>query len=139
MGEQVSTSDNPFLRELCLQRLPANVRMVLASTDTEDLQDLAHLADKVMEVAPPSVSSVRTGNSSSDIIQLRSEIADLCKMFETFMSTQPSPRPRTPSRGRPPTPVPPQPTVCWYYQNFGTAAQKCRSPCSFAGNDQASH
>ena len=93
MGEQVSTTDNSFLRELFLQRLPANVRMVLASTDTKDLQDLAHLADKVMEVAAPCVSSVRTGNSSSDIIQLRSEIADLHKMFETFMSTQPSPRP----------------------------------------------
>ena len=93
MGGQVSTTDNSFLRELFLQRLPANVRMVLASTDTKDLQDLAHLADKVMEVAAPCVSSVRTGNSSSDIIQLRSEIADLRKMFKTFMSTQPSPRP----------------------------------------------
>lgn len=92
MVDKVSTTDNSFLRELFLQRLPANVRMVLASTETKDLQDLAQLADKVMEVAAPTVSSVRTTNSSPEIVQLRSEIADLQKMFETFMSTPTKPR-----------------------------------------------
>ena len=77
MGDKVSTTDNSFLRELFLQRLPANVRMVLASTETNELQDLAQLADKVMEVGAPTVSSVRTTNSSFEIVQLRSEIADL--------------------------------------------------------------
>ena len=45
MGETVTTTDNAFLRELFLQRLPANVRMVLASTDTgKGLGELAQLA-----------------------------------------------------------------------------------------------
>ena len=99
MGDKVSTTDNSFLRELFLQRLPANVRMVLTSTETNDLQDLAQLADKVMEVAAPTVSSVRTTNSAPEIVQLRPEIADLRKMFETFLSTQTKPRSRSNSRG----------------------------------------
>ena len=47
------------MRELFLQRLPPNVRMVLASTpDTGNITELAQLADKVMEVAAPSVSGI---------------------------------------------------------------------------------
>ena len=60
LGDKLSTSAdaNTFLRELFLQRLPPNVRMVFASTDASmDLNKLADMADKVMEVATPTVSS----------------------------------------------------------------------------------
>ena len=46
--------DASFLRELFLQRLPPNVRMVLASSpEGTTLDQLAEMADKVMEVASP--------------------------------------------------------------------------------------
>ena len=98
MGEDVRSADDPLIKELFLH-LSSNVRIVLASTGTKDLQALAQLADKVMEVAAPTVSAIRAGNSSPDIVQLRSEVADLRKMFETFMSTKPSSHSRTPTRG----------------------------------------
>ena len=62
LGDKASTTDSTFLRELFLQRLPANVRMVLASTaEPASLEQLATLADKIMEaVASPSISSVET-------------------------------------------------------------------------------
>ena len=45
-------------QELFLQRLPGNVRMVLASADpATDLAQLAVMADKVSEVATPTVSA----------------------------------------------------------------------------------
>ena len=48
-----------FFRELFLQRLPANVRMVLASTDsTMDINKLADMDDMVNEVSAPSVSAL---------------------------------------------------------------------------------
>ena len=57
MGGKAVTDDQSFVRQLFLQRLPPNVRMVLASTkDDEDLESLASLADKVMEVASPAVN-----------------------------------------------------------------------------------
>ena len=52
LGDRAGVADGSFLRELFLQCLPANVRMVLASTSaTASLEELADLADKVVEVA----------------------------------------------------------------------------------------
>lgn len=59
LGDKLGAPEsNSFLRELFLQRLPANVRMVLASADASmELDKLADMADKVMEVATPTVAS----------------------------------------------------------------------------------
>ena len=63
MGEKVNPTNTPILRELFSQGLPANVRMILASNDTKDIEEMAQLADKIMEVAtpvPPSLVSLLT-------------------------------------------------------------------------------
>ena len=50
-----------FVRELYLQRLSSNVRMVLASARPDDpIEELAQIADKIVEVATPLVSAVTT-------------------------------------------------------------------------------
>ena len=144
MGDTPTATDNTFLRELFLQRLPPNVRMVLASTDTgKNLVDLAQLADKIMEVAAPPIATVTTTSSLSEVAQLRSEVVELRRLVERLLSSNHPPHQRTPSRGRSPSPAPistPLPTLCWYHQRYGSAAQKCRPPCSqSSGNDQASH
>ena len=55
-GDKAATADTAFLRELFLQRLPPNVRMVLASAGgSQSLEELADLADKVIYVAAPAV------------------------------------------------------------------------------------
>ena len=83
LGNKAATADRSFLRQLFLQRLPPNVRMVLASTkDDEDLESLASLADKVVEVAAPTVSTVQTSETtqsqlSTDLEQLRGEVVRL--------------------------------------------------------------
>ena len=57
LGESTAATDSAFVRGLFLQRLPANVRMVLAPTATStSLEDLAQLADRIIEAAPSSVS-----------------------------------------------------------------------------------
>ena len=59
LGDHAAEANTTFLRELFLQRLPPNVRMVLASTgDSMDLTALADMADKVIEVAASSVSAI---------------------------------------------------------------------------------
>ena len=59
LGDHGTEANLTFLRELLLQRLPPNVRMVLASNgDAMDLATLADMADKVIEVAVPSVSTI---------------------------------------------------------------------------------
>ena len=137
LGEKASTTDSTFLRELFLQRLPANVRMVLASTaEATSLDQLATLADRIMEaVTSPSVSSVETSQLSVELSELRAEVARLRQLVGSR---------RRPSRSHSTSPAPsrpwaqPQPGVCWYHQQFGEAARKCKPPCSKAGNSQAS-
>ena len=53
LGDSVAVADRPLLRELFLQRLPPTVRMVLASdAASESLEDIAQLADRIIDVAP---------------------------------------------------------------------------------------
>ena len=144
LGDKLGASAdaNSFLRELFLQRLPPNVRMVLASTDASmDLNKLADMADKVMEVATPTVSAVtdtRTDMYTSEVTQLREEVAHLADLVAS-LTTRPrhrsASRPRRPHSPAPQT-SPPEDSICWYHAKFGEAAQKCKDPCSW-GNSQA--
>ena len=146
LGDKLGTSANAnsFLRELFLQRLPANVRMVLASADSSmDLDKLADMADKVMEVATPTVATVTTTHSNradnSEVKQLREEVARLADLVAS-LTTRSRRRSSSKSR-RPPSPAAanrPQESLCWYHAKFGEAAQKCKEPCSW-GNSQAGH
>ena len=84
LGVKVGAIDESLLRELFLQRLSANVRMVLASTgDTVSLEDLAQLMDKIMKVAAPLVSSLSSPQLTSEMDQLRSKIASLWKLVQS--------------------------------------------------------
>lgn len=149
LGSRSDTTDSSFLRELFLQRLPANVRMVLASTpDTSSLDKLAEMADKVMEVAAPSVSSVATPTDiSAEVEQLRVELSRLERLVSSLARrSRSSSRPPSDSRlpRRTPTPTPPgnnpadsTPSLCWYHAKYGDRARRCKQPCSRASNDQA--
>ena len=78
-------ADGVFLRELFLQCLLTNVRMVLASTQGgTSIAELAQLADKIIEVAVPQVANVSIQPCSSDIESLRVEIASLKQQINTL-------------------------------------------------------
>ena len=143
--------DNTFLRELFLQWLPGHVRMVLASSGNMPLEALATLADKVMEVASPSVSSVNVAPLTLEVGQLRSEVAQLREMLAALKITPSNPHRRAQShsqstlaaspRSSSPAPFPaensPFASLCWYHRRFGDAACKCTSPCLWTGNGPA--
>ena len=144
LGDHADTADNSFLRE---QRLPANVRMVLASTpDTSNLDKLAKMADKIMEVATPAVSSVATPTGiSTEVEKLRVELSRLGKLVSSLAHrSRSSSRPSSDSRSSrcSPTPTPRSnssdsstPSICWYYAKYGDQARKCKQPCSQASNN----
>ena len=148
LGDRPGVTDGSFLKELFLQRLPYNVRMVLASTpESTSLEKLAEMADKIMEVATPSVATVSAPSGDTrppptpDVDQLRADINRLEKLVNTLVTRS---RPRTPSQRRSHrSPTPPSnvhaETLCWYHQKYGSRAQRFRSPCSWSSNEQASH
>ena len=146
LGEKAKMIDSSLLRELFLQRLPANVQMILASADSMTLDKLAEMADRIMEAAIPTISSVGATAGGGDLRKIiREEVAAALKTQERSR-TRYSPggnrgrrnrsRRRSSSRERSVTDVN-QEGVCWYHQRFGENARKCRPPCT-AGNDRAS-
>ena len=94
LGDKAVNADQFFL----FLRLLPNVRMVLASTkDDEDLESSNSLADKVVDVAAPTVSIVQTSETtqsqlSTEIEQLRGEVVRLQKLVTSPSATK-HPRP----------------------------------------------
>ena len=83
---------NSFLQELFFQRLPSHVPMVLAlSGDDVSLDTLADMADKIMEVAIPTLTSVTSpatpvalpppATTSSEVAELQAVISELRQLI----------------------------------------------------------
>ena len=140
LGDSAAATDSAFVRGLFLQRLPANVRMVLASAaDSTSLEDLAQLADRIVEAAPSPLASLHDAPPplplAPEVDQLRSEVKRLADLVATLSTKERASRRRSPTPRRSPSPI--RQTLCWYHERFGDAARKCRPPCQKAGNDQA--
>ena len=143
LGDNTAAANSPLVRELFLQRLPPNVRMVLASSgDASTLDELATLADRVLDAAPPSMASIAPPPPPSEVDDLRTEVARLKELVTSLSTRERSTRYRSPSPRRQPRSLTPPPApshgLCWYHARFGDQARKCTPPCSQSGNFQAS-
>ena len=142
LGDSAATS-GPLLRELFLQRIPPNVRIVFASSgDAKSLDELATLADKILDAAHTSMASIAPTSLPREVDDLRTEVARLKELVGSLSagdrSTQyRSPSPRHQPRSRTPPPASSH-SLCWYHARFGDRARKCTPPCSQSGNFQAS-
>ena len=154
LGDHVAEANQTFLRKLFLRRLPPNVRMVLACSDaTTSINTLADMADKVMEVATPSVAAINQPQapltSDPEVKRLKEEVSQLAELVATLTQQrrprrsrsiqrqpplQPGSRTSSPARFTPQEPDKDSTRVCWYHRKFGEAANKCQEPCNW-GNE----
>ncbi|XP_064465246.1 uncharacterized protein LOC135376678 [Ornithodoros turicata] len=110
LGERALSFDASLLKQLFLQRLPTTVQMILASASTLPLQELADLADKILEVSLPSISAMPaapplpsavspaasspsaqvrlTSPSGDSIAQLREDFGRLSAMVASVLSSR---------------------------------------------------
>ena len=128
-------ANSALVRELFLQRLPTNIRVVLASApETASPDELAQLTDRITDAAPPAIVGITP--PQEDFKQLRAEVSRLTDLVSSLRASaryrSPTPHRRRPS---PPHRSPHRP-LCWYHERFGEAAQKCRLPCAMSGNDR---
>lgn len=125
-----------FLKTLWLQRLPAQVRAILQASDA-DLNELAKLADKIMEVGEfqhlsvvTSSQSLPTGASEIDkrLERLEKQINSLCMVNNNHKR-----RSRSVSAKRQQQGVANQKSeqICWFHAKYGENARKCREPCTY--------
>ena len=131
LRDGATAAEGPLLRELFLQRLPSNVRMVLASSiEDKSLEEIAESADKIIDVAPPNVSAI-TPPTPDTIEALVKRMEELVSTLSTRSRSprlrSPSPRRRQPRLRLPP---PPPTSLCWYHRRFGDRARNCTPPCA---------
>ena len=151
LGDSGPAPDSAFVRQLFLQRLPPSVRMVLASSSSNlSLQQLAEMADRILEVSQvPTVTPV-TDPNVSEMRQLTATLTRLVAALDTTLShscetSDGRRQSRSPSRSASRSSSRQQSRssspsgLCWYHRRFGPNARKCRPPCTHSGNDQASH
>ncbi|XP_075527660.1 uncharacterized protein LOC142559865 [Dermacentor variabilis] len=156
LGNNARSIDDALLRELSLQRLPANAQMVLATASTMDLTGLAALADKVMEVATPTIAATTSspGDNKTALQTLprssapQSPLDSLCQRLERIIcraqhcrTSSRRPRSRSSSKSRRTGTRNETSTttsgVCYYLRRFGNDARHCRRPCAWQGNRPA--
>lgn len=136
------------VQNLWTSRLPPAVRAVLAASQDQKLDNLAPIADKVMEsvqhgsltgeVASASTSQVP---SSSELhVQMNKLVMEIAALREEVRrKPQNVFRGRSRSRGRPGTRgnsasrTPESPDwLCHFHYRFGPKARRCEEPCNFA-------
>ncbi|XP_037567903.1 uncharacterized protein LOC119448753 [Dermacentor silvarum] len=153
IGDRSAALDAYILRELFLQRLPHQVRMILSVSSTETLDSLAQMADKIMDVGTPAISGIERQRDSSPFAPVRDDRLDRllqaneelnCKVDQLAAELSSlkadhrgsASRQRHQSRDR--SPSLPR-SVCWYHRRYGARARQCNQPCQFAGNARATH
>lgn len=140
--------DEKFLRALWLDRLPPTVQVTLAAADRLDLNELAQLADKVMDIQRHAmegqVLSITTPDTTETMAQLQKQVTELAQKLDTALSRMSSknwqrrPRSTTPARSktreRTPEPSADGAKACRFHSRYGEKARKCVPPCIWLKN-----
>ncbi|KAJ3615670.1 hypothetical protein MTP99_004830 [Tenebrio molitor] len=135
--------NDQVLRELFLQNMPHAMQPTLIALTTLTLDQLAEVADKIVEATPalaisamndrgrhpvrheePSLTTTldAINNLADQVNRLMKRLEDASPRLGTSGY-----RTRSNSRG-------PKERACWYHHKFGAAAKKCVEPCNFQKN-----
>ena len=140
-----NSMDESLFRQLFEQRLPNNVRMVLASSSASlTLEEVACMADRIMEVAadPGHIHAVAREPQPDRLAKLEAQVQELTTAVKNLTKHRRSggDRGRSQSRDRRPPQSTPKTNgeastgtagYCYYHDRFGANAHSCRPPCSY--------
>lgn len=136
-GDTITES---LLRTLWIGRLPNHLQAILATQSDANLEAVATLADKVMEVSPQAqVAAADTSHATGQISELVRRLDELQRQVSRLQRPTRRRSPAAP-RSRQPSREGARERKCWYHYKFGKDAKKCTAPCSFSsGNDAGDH
>lgn len=154
LGNDSASADTTIFRELFLQQLPHQVRMILSVSSSNSFEALAEKADKIMEVGIPGIAAVHRDHavaadtpSLDDHLEcivesnanLVRQVNKLTTQLAGFRLQAPRSLPEPPFNGRnhrvPPSP-PRSSSICRYHARYGACTRQCHPPCNFAENYQ---
>lgn len=131
-----------LLRSLWASRLPSSVQPIIASQAKMKLDEVAELADQVLDAVSPNVQvaavSASTSSGSSEIAALTRQVEALAEKlermsrsksrtghFEKRRGRSSSTRSHSNYRRHP---------ICWFHYKFADKASSCIKPCDYTGN-----
>lgn len=133
-----SLSDTNIIRQLWLRRLPQQVQAILAAQADLDLDKVADLADRIVEVSGPASVYATAAPAPSQIDQMMARIEELSRQMTALTSHQRE-RSRSRSHSRSSRSSSPQPKHCWYHKKFAARASKCIQPCQWRSENSSSN
>jgi len=87
LGDKAPSMDTTLPRELFLQCLPANIQKVLTpSAEALELEQLAQLADRILEVSPTPIIATATADQTTTTTQLATQVAQLTEQLDKLTS-----------------------------------------------------
>lgn len=149
------TAGDEILRNLWAKRLPLHVQTVVAAATKSSLDEVALIADAVIDVvetpAVTTVNRVTSSNNQQSLCEENSatkinEIESLCaavhqltKSFRDMQSdrSRSKSRDNQKSRDRSSSNKPQENRICRYHRKFGAKAYLCPKPCSFVSDDES--
>lgn len=141
-----STCSDSVLRSIFLESLPEQCRAVVAASKSESLQDLAQLADTIMDAygQSPQYSAISSavvpssGSAISQTIASSSTTSVLERLIDEIQKLSTQVRSHSRSRGRSDNSSPRQRSrsrsadgLCRIHRKYGDKAKHCVKPCSW--------
>lgn len=137
IGDQVA-ADSTLLKQLWIRRLPKHTQAILAVSAEDDVDKMAALADKIIEVTHVNeINSVSLSTSDRSYNDFKQQIDELTKVINSLKSDRSRSRSASHNntdnkfRSRSKTPKSNDKNLCWYHNRFGDKATKCRDGCSY--------
>ncbi|XP_060810362.1 uncharacterized protein LOC106143003 [Amyelois transitella] len=131
-----------LLRTLWASRLPNSVQTIIASQARMKLDEVAELADQVLDAVSPNLQaagvSTKHDSGSSEIAALTRQVEALADKVDRMSRSKSRTRQSSSRRGRSTSTRSHSnyrkfPT-CWYHYKFGDKAKRCVKPCDYTGN-----
>jgi hypothetical protein len=120
--------DSPFFLYFFLQRLPREIRVLLAEEDPKDVRQIAEKADCLVALhVPQHHDAVAAVPLSSD------DDADVAAVKPRRKQKGGKKRGKG-GKGSKSVHEEARSTLCWYHATFGEKANSCTAPCSWAEN-----
>ncbi|XP_044016127.1 uncharacterized protein LOC122857779 [Aphidius gifuensis] len=126
------------LRTIFLEKLPEQMRVLLAMCEHEDLVKVAELADKIYEMSNTSSCAIASSQEQASVQAIANHVSPISEVFKLIKTLsnkvdklqreyRSRSRSRSESRGRSNSP---SNNLCFYHRRFGDNARKCLETCS---------
>lgn len=118
-------SEDNIIRQLWLRRLPQQAQAILAAQADLNLEKVAELADKIVELAPSlavcSTSTLSLDSLARQVELVSHQVAALSRQQRRPSRDSSTSSSRSTGRFK----------RCWYHRKWGKKAAKCVSPCDW--------